>query len=484
MKGAGQALSQPNFQYVRLADEIEEKIKQGIYKAGDKLPSLRKLHDRTGFSITTVYQAYIELEKRDMVEPRLKSGFYVKAFLKKILPVPKLKKHAAIPQKISINALSNSIVESMSDPTMLQLGGASPSSDLLPIKQLFRTLKTSKAQPLIHAMIQYEYPAGSLELRRQIAKRSFGLGSKISEDDIIITNGCMEAVYFCLRAVAGPGDTILVESPAFHFFLQVIEDLNMFALEVQSDPEFGINVNSVEKALNENNVAACIFNPTFNNPLGYSMTPEDKKDLVELLNGRNIPIIEDDIYGELYFGKTKPSTLKSFDKKGLVLYCSSFSKALAGGLRVGWTLPGQFKDKVKHLKLNVSVASPGLNQLIVSDFLKTGAFDRHLRKIRNALKNQVSTVSLAIARHFPAGTEITAPKGGLLLWVQLDESVDSLKIYHKAAKQSVSILPGSLFSSSGKYNNCIRLSCGYPWSEKVEKGLGTLAGIISEMTGK
>ncbi len=484
MKGTNQTVSQSNFHYVRLADEIEEKIKQGIYKAGDKLPSLRKLHDQTRFSITTVYQAYIELEKRDLVEPRLKSGFYVKAFLHKLLPVPKLKKHEAVPQKISINALSSLIVESMSNPGMLQLGGASPSSELLPLKQLTRTLKSGAVQPLKDAMVLYEHPAGSLELRRQIAKRSFGLSSKISADDIIITNGCMEAVYFCLKAVAGPGDTILVESPAFHFFLQIIEDLNMFALEVPSDPEFGINVHSIEKALKENKVTACIFNPTFNNPLGYSMSSEDKQDLVDLLTGMDIPIIEDDIYGELYFGKTRPSTLKSFDKKGLVLYCSSFSKALAGGLRVGWTMPGKIKDQVKRLKLNTSVASPGLNQLIVADFLKNGAFDRHLRKLRNTLKNQVSTFSMAIARHFPSGTEITAPKGGFLIWIQLDEAADSLKIFHEARKQSVSILPGSIFSSSDRYNNCIRLNCGHPWSEKIQNGILTLAGIISDMTGK
>ncbi|UCF82760.1 MAG: PLP-dependent aminotransferase family protein [Desulfobacteraceae bacterium] len=471
--------TQLNFRYARLADEIEHKIWEGDYKAGEKLPSIRKLHDQTGYSITTAYQAYIELEKRGVVEPRLKSGFYVKPLLRDILPSPKLKRLKPSPKKVTINALAKSIVESMSDPDVLQLGGAAPVPELLPYKQLFRSIKSNMIPNMKDIITNYENPSGAFQLRRQIAKRTLGVSNKVTVDEIIITNGCMEAVNICLRAVAKPGDTIIVESPTFFCFLQLIEDLNMLALEIPTDPVNGIDIKALEQALDKNDVKACIFIPNFHNPLGYVMSSNKKRQLVELLSNKNIPIIEDDIYGDLYFGKTRPSTLKSFDKKGMVLYCSSFSKTLAPGLRIGWTIPGIFKDTVKRLKLNTSIVSPTLNQYIISEFLRSGSYDRHLRKLRTSLKNQVSNTALAIARYFPEDTKITAPQGGLILWVQLNDVFDGLKVYHEAKKHNIYILPGILCSSSKKYKNCIRISCRYPWDDKVEKGIIQLAKIIA-----
>jgi len=484
MKGSAPTPTQTNYRYLRLADDIENKISQGTYKAGEKLPSIRKLHGHTGYSITTVYQAYIELEKRGSVEPRMKSGFYVRPLLRNILPSPKLKRHRPVPKKVAINDLATSIVETMSDFNVLQLGGAAPAPELLPHKQLCRQIKFNMNRDLKDVITSYENPSGALQLREQIAKRTFGISRKETVDGIIITNGCMEAVNICLRAVAKPGDTIIVESPTFFCFLQLIEDLNMLALEIPTDPERGIDIKALKQALVQNDVKACIFIPNFHNPLGYVTSLRKKKQLVELLGKKNIPIIEDDIYGDLYFGKTRPGTLKSFDKKGMVLYCSSFSKTLAPGLRIGWTIPGVYKAAVKRLKLNTSIGSPTLNQYIISQFLKSGSYDRHLRKLRTALKNQVSNTALAIARYFPKDTKITAPQGGLTLWVQLNEAVDGLKLYHEAIKRHISILPGVICSNSKKYKNFIRICCRYPWNDKIEQGIIRLAKIINELENK
>jgi len=282
------------------------------------------------------------------VEPRLKSGFYVKPLLRDILPSPKLKRHKPAPKKVLINALAASIVEDMSDSSMLQLGGAAPDPKLLPYKQLLRPIKSNINCNIKDIITNYDNPSGTLELRQQIAKRTLGISQKTTIDKIIVTNGCMEAVNICLRAIAKPGDTIIVESPPFFCFLQLIEGLNMLALEIPTDPEHGIDIKSLKQALEQNNVKACIFISNFQNPLGYAMSSNKKRELVDLLSKRNIPIIEDDIYGDLYFGKTRPSTLKSFDKKGMVLYCSSFSKTLAPGLRGPWTpLYGQPEQRVK-----------------------------------------------------------------------------------------------------------------------------------------
>jgi len=484
MNGTKPTATQLNYRYLRLADDIENKIFEGIYKAGEKLPSIRKLHDHTGYSITTVYQAYIELEKRGTVDPKMKSGFYVRPLLRNILPSPKLKRHKPVPKKVAINTIASSIVEAMSDSNVLQLGGAAPAPELLPYKQLYRQIKSNMSHDIKEIIANYDNPSGTLKLRRQIAKRSLGISRKATVKEIIITNGCMEAVNICLRAVAKPGDTIIVESPTFFCFLQLIQDLNMLALEIPTAPEQGIDIKALEQALDKNDVKACIFIPNFHNPLGYVTSANKKRQLVELLSKRNIPIIEDDIYGDLYFGKTRPGTLKSFDKRGMVLYCSSFSKTLAPGLRVGWTMPGIYKEAVKRLKLNTSIVSPALNQYIISEFLKSGSYDRHLRKLRTSLKNQVSNTALAIARYFPEDTKITAPQGGLTLWVQLNNNIDGLKLYHEAIKQNISVLPGIICSNSRKYKNFIRISCRYPWDDKVEKGIIQLAKIINELEKK
>ncbi len=469
------------FRYARLADDLEVKIRAGVYRSGEKMPSLRKLHGQTGLSITTVYQAYIELEKRGVVIPRQKSGYYVKPLLERILPPPEAQKLRPVPKKVTMNALAYSIVEDMSNPDFLQLGGSVVMPELLPYKQLTRCMRAETMDAMKRSLMRYENPYGNVELKRQIAKRMVGQARQAITDEMVITSGCIEAVSLCLQAVGKAGDTVVVESPTYPWFLQVIEDQNKFALEMPTDPQTGIDLDELERAVRKNAVAACLLVPNFHNPLGFEMSEEKKKVLVEMMGEKQIPIIEDNIHGELYFGKTRPMTLKSLDRKGLVLHCASFSKVLSPGLRVGWALPGRFTGRVKRLKMNSTIASPTLNQQVVAQFLKTGAFDRHLRRLRTALKNQISNTALAIARYFPDGTRVTAPKGGLTLWVELDKKVDGLKVFQEARKHKISILPGIICSTTGRYRNFIRISCGYPWSEPIEKGIKTLAHIVGAM---
>lgn len=281
----------------------------------------------------------------------------------------------------------------------------------------------------------------------------------------------MDAIHLCLRAVAKPGDTILVESPTFTCYLQLIEDLNMLALEVPTDPDKGLDLGLVREAVDRHAVKACIVCPSFQNPLGFAMPVAAKQELVELFAEKDIPIIEDDIYGDLYFGSSRPRTLKSFDSKGMVLYCSSFSKTLAPDLRVGWTLPGRYLKKVKRIKFNTVIASAKLNQLVIADFLRNGGYERHLRRLCHALMNQTGNMSLAISREFPPGTRISSSQGGYVLWVELPEGVDGLALFHEARRNGIFIIPGVICTSTDRYGNCIRISCGHPWNERWAEGI-------------
>lgn len=471
-----------NFQYVALADEIQESILKGTFSPGEKLPSLRKLHLQLGLSVSTVHQAYIELEKRGRVQAKEKSGFFVAALNKNPLSNPAREKGVARPCRVVVNDLAETIIKDLQSDDILQLGAAVPSRELLPLKQLSRIMKSIPVASLQDHISNYDLCAGNIQLREEISKRMLGFACSISSADIITTNGCLEAVSLCLRAVADPGDTILVESPAFHCFLQLIEDLNMYVIEIPGCPEQGIDPKTFKNTIESNKIKACLLNSNFQNPLGSVMSKKDKDAILGIAEKHDLPIIEDDIYGDLFYGDKRPATFKSMDKTGTVLYCSSFSKALAPGLRTGWTVPGRFKDKVIRMKLNTAISNPGINQAVVAEFLKTGAFDRHLRQLRNKLKNQASAMAIAISKYFPDDTRISFPKGGMLIWVVLNKKFDSLEIYQRAYQKKISILPGIICSSSDKYRNCLRINCGIKWSSRVEDGIRTIGQIIRDLS--
>lgn len=473
-----------DYHYIKLANKLEKDIVSGRYRAGEKLPSLRKLHASTGRSISTVYQAYIELENRGMVEVREKSGFYARPLLHDILPTPSRGNSPVKPHKVAINALASMHQQTISNSKLLPFGAAIPSAELLPHKQLAASIRTVSSQYQNGIRLGYGHPTGEPELQRQIAKRSVDDSLHDIEEEIIITGGCMQAIDLCLRTVARPGDIILVESPTFLCYLQLIEDLNMRILEVPVDSRNGIDPDRIQTVLNEHDVRAALFNPNFHNPLGCLMNDENKKNLVEIMNDQGVPIIEDDIYGDLYFGDMRPTPLKSYDRRGMVLYCSSFSKTLVPDLRVGWVLPGIFREKVKRLKFNSSIASSQLNQLVIADFLATGAYDRHLRKMRNALKKQTTDTALAIKRFFPPETRISTPKGGYTLWVELPPGIDSLKLWSRAGKENISIFPGALCSGTDQYSNYIRISCGFPFTRELEQGIRKLGSLVLELASQ
>lgn len=468
------------YHYLQLANELEMKIRSGNFRAGEKLPSLRTQRMRTGRSISTIYQAYNELEDRGVIEVREKSGFYVKPMLDKVLPRPQRDVAHIEPLQVTTNTHAMIIQEYINNPEMLPLGTAIPAPELLPVKQLGRELRQVAAGYSDGTMIGYGHPTGEPELITELEKRSVGYFSRERGEEIIITDGCLAAIDLCLRAIANEGDVILIESPTFLCYLQLIEDLKMRALEIPVDPDKGFDLDMIATALERHEVKGALVNANFHNPMGYVLETDVKRGLVELFRKKEIPLIEDDIYGELHFSDTRPAPLKCFDKEGLVLYCSSFTKALAPDLRVGWTMPGRFKERIKRIKFNRSVACSQLNQVVAARFLASGAHDRHLRKMRNSLKKQAANLVMAIARYFPEGTRISSPKGGLTLWVELDRRVDGLELFQRAANENIAIIPGALCTVTGRYNHCLRLNFGYPWNDRLEQGIRRLGELICQ----
>ena len=471
--------SRDAFRYRKLAGEIERRILDGIYQPGEKLPSIRRLHQQTNLSISTVYQAYMELENTGVVEARPKSGYYVRPVSLQKLEAPVFSKKSSAPQRVSLAPAINSVVEAISNPRFVPLGNTAMDPDLLPVKPLARILK-SLSHSEMRTLLTYSPSEGFPELRRQIALRTVGVLEGIAPEDIIITNGCMEAVALSLMAVTQPGDTVAIEAPTNFSFLQLLKELGLLVVEIATDPRDGIDIEELEKSLSKSTIRACLFMPNFHNPLGALMPEGKKQALMDLLRQHGVPVIEDNISSPLYFGEQRPKPLKAYDRENLVLTCSSFSKTLAPGLRLGWIIPGsRFSPKIKRLKAGITISTSTLDQYLVSRFLESGAYERHLRVLRTALKKQLFRTALEIQKHFPAQTRLAVPQGGSLLWVQLPPAVDGLAVYQAAFDRNIAIIPGVVCSNSKLFTNYIQISCAAPFSHKIKEAVEILGSIVS-----
>jgi DNA-binding transcriptional MocR family regulator len=466
--------------YEELAEDLTGLIAKGTLRAGDRLPSVRVLSDQRGVSISTVLQAYLLLESRGFVETRPQSGHYVRSTRLALVPEPRRPRVSSTATKVTVSDLIARVYGASRDPNVVLLGGGYMSPALLPTERLNRGL-AAVARAAGGAGIAYDPPPGLPALRRQVARRAAECGVALRADELVTTVGTMEALHLCLRAVARAGDTIIVESPAYYGVLQLIESLEMRALEIPSNAGTGIDLGMLDAALRQQRVKACLVVTNFSNPSGALMPDDAKRELVKMLARRDIPLIEDDIYGDLHFDGARPRPARAFDRHGLVMLCGSFSKTLAPGYRVGYVAPGRYRDAVERLKFAQTVATPTLAQMAIADFLENGGYERHLRRLRRALSEQVARVSEAIAEHFPAGTRISRPRGGFLLWVEMPPGKSALELHDRALARGVSVAPGPIFSAKQRFTSCIRVSCGYPWSESIERGVRTLGQIASDL---
>jgi DNA-binding transcriptional MocR family regulator len=465
--------------YERVALQITDLIERGTLRPGERIPSVRRYSAQNGVSISTVMQAYALLEDQGTIEARPQSGYYVRLRSRGLPPEPKISHPPLSASRVNIGDLVVRIHESIDKPDVIPFGAACPSLELLPSRKLNRALGAILRRTN-YAGVSYEGVMGNQQLRHQVSRRALDWGCHLAENDVVTTFGCTEALNLCLRAVAEPGDTIAVESPTYFGILQIIESLKMKALEIATDPKTGISLEALEAAMKKRMVKACLLMPNFQNPLGFCMPEENKIRLVKILERYAIPLIEDDIYGDLYHGATRPKSVKAFDRQGLVLLCSSFSKTLSAGYRMGWTAPGKFKAQVERLKLTNTMSSAPLLEMAIAEILRNGGYDHYLRRIRRAYATQVQLTTQAICKYFPQGTKVTRPLGGFLLWVELPKSVNTLTLYRQALAEKISIVPGPIFSAKQRYQNFIRLSCGHPWSVELERALMTLGRRAGE----
>ena len=466
--------------YLQVANGVERMITDDILKIGDKLPSVRLLSEEYGISMGTAFQAYYHLEGKGLIESRPKSGYYVRFNFRRFPDLPKVIQPEPVSSEVSVKETINSIYGDIASHIKMNFAIAVPDASLLPTAKLNKSVIQALRKSKDHC-IAYENTQGNIDLRKQIAKLAFNWGGKFKTEDIIVTSGCLEAINLCLRAVTQNGDTVAVESPNYFGIYQSLENMGLKVVEISSDPATGLDIDCLEKSIEKFNIKACIVTPNFNNPSGSCMPEENKKRLVEVITKYNIALIEDDIYGELYFGRSRPRTCKYYDTKGLVMHCASLSKSLAPGYRIGWTIPGKFIEDVKQIKRTSDISSPSLTQAAMAHFLGNGRYEYHLKNLRRALHTQYLKYTQAVIEYFPEGTKLSRPQGGFVLWVELPKKVNASKLRSEAMRHHISVVPGKIFSVRCNYNNFIRISFGKPWNEDMDYGLMMLGKIVKKM---
>jgi len=466
--------------YADLARTITEKIDKGVYASGERLPGVRAVSRSAGVSVSTAVAAYRQLEIEGYLQAKPRSGFYVAPRLNSTLPAVQPTTRPCTPKPVSGQQRVLDLVQRLNQPGITQFGANVPDASYLPTHEISRTMSRVGR---LHGprAAGYEVPPGLPALRHQIAKRMASYGHICSPEDIVITNGCQEALYLSLKATTKPGDVVAVESPTYYGLLQILDALDLKALEIPTDPQDGISLDALSKALTNWPVNACILAPNFSNPIGALMPLHRREQLMALLNEYpHVSVIEDDIYGDLAFTDHRPNTLQSYGGLNQSIYCSSFSKSLSPGLRIGWVAAPNLTKQLEYEKFVTNCATPSANQLVVAHLLKSGKYDRHLKKFRLELGQSMRRLIDRVSTHFPETTKITHPQGGMALWCELAPGARSMELAERAIEQAISIAPGPIFSSSNRFTRCLRLTCAVPWNANVERAIKTLGHLAHE----
>jgi DNA-binding transcriptional MocR family regulator len=452
--------------YERYAEELTTLIRRGDLPPGARLPSVRQASRSRRISPATVFEAYYLLQARGLIESRPRSGFFVRT--QSAPPARRVTAGAPRSRVVSVSDLVFEVLAATRRPGVAPLGSAFPGVELFPLRQLARALSTGMRR-LEPARIVEDLPPGNALS-----------GTRVSADEILITNGAMEALTLSLQAVTRPGDAVAVESPAFYAALQALERLGLKAVEIPCDPWSGLDLVALRDALRRHDVKACWFMPSFQNPTGSNLSDAGRVELMQLLEAHDVPLIEDDVYAELYYDQRPPRPVKALDTRGLVMHCGSFSKCLAPGYRIGWVAGGRYAEAIERAKVMTTLSCAVPSQQALAEYLAHGGYERHLRKLRRTLARQRDLAARLATRYFPAGTRLSSPAGGYFLWVEFPAGVDTLQMHRDALEQGINIAPGQIFSATRKFGNCLRLNYGHPRDARFEPALR----VIGELAAK
>lgn len=458
--------------YREIASGLRAAIGSDAWAPGERLPSARRLAEREGVSLATAVEALRLLESEGLLVARPRSGYF-RAARDLAETTPSTPRAEA--GLVSMSEVARGLFVANTSGHV-PLGAALPDPTWLPVAALNRSL-ASAARRLGPAGQAYSLPPGRADLRRQIALRAAVWGARFGPDDIVVTSGETQAMRLALRATCRPGDIVAIESPTYFGVLMLLETLGLRALEIATHPRTGLDLAALERALATQLVAALVASPVVQNPLGATMPHAARKALVALLKRHGTVLIEDDIYGDLIAPGAARTPCKAFDREGDVLYCSSVSKTLAPGWRVGWLAAGRHHDAVMKLRLAESLAGAPVIEAALADYLAGGDYERHLRRLRPRIESALRAVVTRVNANLD-GARLAYPSAGYLLWVELPVNIDALELHARAGRAGISISPGHLFAPGPSYDHHIRINCANEATPQLLGAIDRLGALL------
>ncbi|CAI3951761.1 DNA-binding transcriptional regulator [Commensalibacter communis] len=462
------------YKFRQLAQNIQFLIESGSWPAHKKLPSLRAQAQSSGYSLMTVLNAYQELEAKGWIYTKQKSGYYVSG---DINISPEHTNKVALNTNIEINSLVFDHLKRLQQDHVIPLGSAFPSVPLLCNIHFMKILSQHAKLPN-SSLSTDSMPPGSLHLRQILASRYSLNGISTQPEDIVITSGALDALNLSLQALTKPGDFILLQQTIFYGAWQAAERLGLNVITIPEHPEHGFDVNAFESALKNYPIKVCWLMLNAHNPIGFTVSNEIKLVIAELLHRYKVYLIEDDVYQELFYEKQKPLSVKHFDKENYVLHCSSFSKILGAGVRVGWVHSRPFSNAIQHLQLMSTVSASNLMQHALVDFIGTHHYEKHLRQLRLKLQKNKNTYYKLLKEILPKSCKIYLYATGYFLWIQLPINVDSTVLYQHLLDKKIVIAPSILFQQDNLPRNYIRLNCSFNLTEPIKRALYTVVEMI------
>ena len=481
---AAAALRQPI--YAELAQRLARLIDSEAFKPGQRLPSVRDLAAHNGVSVSTAVQALRWLEERHLVTARPRAGYFVsrRGRAPALPAVSRPPRHSLVVERKTRTELITAVAErdgALDD--LISFGGACPKDPAFFDEARVRAAVNRATRARRHSLVEYTDSPGSAALREAVARRALHLGCQLQADDVVVTASCIHAVGLCLRAATNPGDVVALESPTHFGFLDLLESLNLRALEIPTHPREGMSLAALQLALDTQPVKAVLSVPTLSNPLGAVMRHADKQALVRMITARQVPLIEDVVFNDLLASDERRKAAKSFDAEGWVMLCGSFSKTLAPGIRLGWVEAGRWRETVTRLKRVQGVPTNEVLEHALADLLTQGGYESRMRRLSELMKARLAQARELIGESFPKGTRVSAPPSGYTLWLELPADLDTMVLYERCAAEGIVFGPGGLFTATDRFDHCLRLSFAGPWTEREQQALRRIGALAREQAG-
>ena len=461
--------------YRQLFEQIADKIRSGAIPSGERLPATRELAGMLGLNRTTVSAAYELLETEGLIAAQVGRGSFVIGPLSTPAASPGVRWSTLLDRSEPSPAAYSAPLS----PNGISFATSRPSRALFPLDEFRASCATVLARPDLADILQLGSPGGYEPLRRYLLHQAREEGLAGPSDDLIVTNGCQQALDLIGRVLLRPGDTVAVEDPLYTGLKSLIAGMGAGLAGIPVGAE-GMEIASLQRALERERPRFLVVTPNFQNPTGATLPLAARRALLETARAAAVPVVENDAYGELrYLGADLPPLKKLDEHSGTVLL-RSFSKVSFPGLRVGWALgPKPLIDRLRHAKEASDLHTDQLAQAVLLEFAESGKLEAHRERILQAGRERLDATLEGCRESLPAGTRWTVPEGGMNVWVRLPEPLDAGDLLARAQREGVSYLPGRFFAVSRAEPGALRLSFAGLTPEQIRNGLVILGRVFA-----